>query len=70
MSSLTKVQRAALMKLADGEWHPLHSFTTSTIGRLISREFVEPNRPDWRFFSTPVDFRITNAGRAAIGESP
>lgn len=69
---LTRIQLAALEKLADGEWHSLSSFAVQTIVSLHERGLIDPIRPDFRFFRAPrggvmVDFRLTDAGRAAIG---
>jgi hypothetical protein len=63
---ITSTQRAALAKLADGEWHSLNSFTLSTRRSLLDRALIDPARETVEFGSVYVDYRITNAGRVAI----
>lgn len=59
-STITKVQRAALEKLADGRWHFLHGFATNTRSSLLTRGLIA-NRGDWS-----VEYRITDAGRMML----
>lgn len=66
-SALTKPQRAALEKLADGQWHSLNSFTLSTRRSLLDRGFIDAARETAEYGSIYVDYRIANAGRSALG---
>lgn len=73
MTRITKIQRAALMELTDGKWHSLSSFAIKTIVSLCERCFIDPIRSDYRYFrgiGVMVDFRITPAGREALGLVP
>ena len=57
-STITKVQRAALEKLADGRWHFLYEFATNTRSSLVTRGLIRESR--W------LEYRITDAGRMML----
>jgi hypothetical protein len=44
----------------------------SAISRLLDRGLVDSCRADFRYFpkSSAVDYRLTDAGRIALGEMP
>lgn len=68
---LTPTQRAALMKLIDGEWHSLAEFTTNTRMALLNRMFIDQGSGAFSGFGRDdIDYRITDAGRAALGATP
>lgn len=69
-AKLTKTQRAALENLADGEWHSLSGFMLSTRRSLLDRGFINAMRETVEYGSVYVDYRIANAGRAALGTPP
>jgi hypothetical protein len=67
MTRITKVQRAALMKLMDGDRHRLEAFTTSTQRSLQDRGMIELTCGGTR---VSRDYHITPAGREALGLVP
>lgn len=66
MTRITKVQRAALMKLISSQfqWLRLPSFAGNTIKSLIDRGMIEANEGSYCYY------RITSAGREALGLVP
>lgn len=61
---LSRTQRAALEKLADGQWHSL-AIATNTVWSLHERKLVE-NMMTGSWATPTADYRITDAGRAAM----
>lgn len=69
MTRITKVQQAALMKLTDGKWHLLAGFARKTRRTLLNRGLVAVAL-NHDHDDLLVNFRITSAGREALGLVP
>lgn len=70
-AKLTKPQRAAMEKLADGRRHRLDTFTTNTRMSLLMRGLIDCRGKEGDSYgSSTLDYFITDAGRVALGVGP